>query len=225
MNILETEKRRAAEKAIEFIKSGMTIGCGTGSTVYYAIQKIGTMVQDGLNIKCVPSSKNTLALLKKHRVPVKTINQAEQIDITIDGADRVDRNLNLIKGGGGALLREKIIASISSKLIIIVDSSKIVDILGGVPLPVEVMKICHRSVYRKLEQSGLSPSYRETGGRFFVTDNGNYIIDLHIPMIENPDGFERDLNLIPGVIDNGLFIRMTDTVICGNKIYKQKIHL
>ena len=223
MNILETEKRMAAEKAVGFLKSGMTVGCGTGSTVYYAIQIIGEMVRDGLDIKCVPSSINTLVLLRKCNVPTKTINQVERIDITIDGADQVDRNLNLIKGGGGALLREKIIVSISAKVVIIVDSSKIVDILGGIPLPVEVMKICHRNVYRKLKQSSLSPSYRESEGKFFVTDNGNYIIDLHVTKVENPEDLERELNLVPGVIDNGLFVRMTDTVICGNNIYERKI--
>ena len=205
---MEELKRIAAHRAAEYVRDGMVVGLGTGSTARYAVGKLGEMVKEGLDIVGIPTSLETEQLARKAGIPLSTIDEHD-IDLTIDGADQVDGDLNLIKGGGGALLREKMVASCSREEIIVVDESKITDRFSF-PLPVEVVKFGWKSVARKLESMGLEPARRE-----FVTDNGNYILDCGYGSIDDPEEMERMLNGIPGVVENGLFVGLATMVIAG----------
>ncbi len=205
---MEELKRIAAHRAAEYVRDGMVVGLGTGSTARYAVEKLGEMVKEGLDIVGIPTSLETEQLARKAGIPLSTIDEHD-IDLTIDGADQVDGDLNLIKGGGGALLREKMVASCSREEIIVVDESKITDRFSF-PLPVEVVKFGWKSVARKLESMGLEPARRE-----FVTDNGNYILDCGYGSIDDLEEMERMLNGIPGVVENGLFVGLATMVIAG----------
>jgi len=207
---MEKLKKIAAHQAVSYIEDGMVVGLGTGSTTAYAIEKLGEMVKDGLEIIGIPTSVATENMAKKAGISVSTLNEYPYVDITIDGADQVDSNLNLIKGGGGALLREKMVASCSEKEIIIVDESKIVERFSF-PLPVEVVKFGWKATTKKLANLGFMPSLREN----FVTDNGNYILDCKYASIENTKEMEREINSIPGVVENGLFIELATEIIIG----------
>ena len=207
---MEKLKKVAAHQAVSYIEDGMVVGLGTGSTAAYAIEKLGEMVKDGLEIIGIPTSVATENMAKKAGISVSTLNEYPYVDITIDGADQVDSNLNLIKGGGGALLREKMVASCSEKEIIIVDESKIVERFSF-PLPVEVVKFGWKATTKKLANLGFMPSLREN----FVTDNGNYILDCKYASIENTKEMEREINSIPGVVENGLFIELATEIIIG----------
>ena len=184
----EDLKKLAGEKAVELIKDDMIVGLGSGSTVEYALRKLGLLVKDGLKIQGIPSSIHTQRLAKEEKIPLTTLEEHPEIDITIDGADEVDPNLNLIKGGGGALTREKIIAYNSKKVIIIIDDSKIVKALGiDFPLPVEVVKFGWTSTKKILEEFGCNVELRKVmGDEPFITDNGNYILDCEFDRIDNP---------------------------------------
>jgi len=207
---MEKLKKVAAHQAVSYIEDGMVVGLGTGSTTAYAIEKLGEMVKDGLEIIGIPTSVATENMAKKAGISVSTLNEYPYVDITIDGADQVDSNLNLIKGGGGALLREKMVASCSEKEIIIVDESKIVERFSF-PLPVEVVKFGWKATTKKLANLGFMPSLREN----FVTDNGNYILDCKYASIKNTKEMEREINSIPGVVENGLFIELATEIIIG----------
>lgn len=207
------EKKEVGEKAVEYVKDGMVVGLGTGSTVYYFISKLGQLVQQGLSIKGVPTSKHTEKLAIELGIPLVSFNEIEQIDVAIDGADEVDPDLNLIKGGGGALLREKIIAKAAKTFIIVADSHKNVDTLGTFPLPIEVVPYGFEMTVKHIRELGGSPMLRQKDGLPFLTDNGNYVIDSRFQDIKNPKELEKSLNLIPGVVDNGLFVGMADAVI------------
>jgi len=208
-------KKLAAEKAVEFLKDGMVVGLGTGSTAYWAIQKIGQKVKEGLSIKAIATSKASEELAKELGITMLPFAEIEQIDVTIDGADEVNNDWNLIKGGGGALLREKIVAAASKQLIIIVDESKHVSQLGHFPLPVEIVPFGYEVTLRKLHSLGAETTIRTKDNQMFVTDNGNYIVDCRFGIISQPEQIEHTLNLIPGVVDNGLFIGMATKVIVG----------
>lgn len=208
-------KKVAAEKAADFIQDGMIVGLGTGSTAYWAIQKIGARVREGLKIKAIATSQASEELAHELGIPQLPFSEIETIDLTIDGADEADPAFHLIKGGGGALLREKIVAAASKKLIIVVDESKVVDKLGRFPLPVEVVPFGHEMTLRKLGQLGCKPVLRTAEGKTFVTDNGNYIADCHFGRIDDPEQLHTVINLIPGTVDNGLFIHMADHIIVG----------
>lgn len=210
-------KKLAGEKAVHYVKDGMIIGLGTGSTVYWTIKKLGELVKNGLEIRCVPTSKNTEILAKKVGIPLITISEVNELDLTIDGADEVNRNLDLIKGGGGALLREKMVASISRCLIIVVDESKSVLNLGRFPLPVEVVPFGFEITSKQLSALDCIPILRTEHNIPFITDNGNYILDCHFSIIQEPHELNRKLNMIPGVVENGLFIKMADIVVIGDK--------
>jgi ribose 5-phosphate isomerase A len=210
-------KKLAAEKAVQFIKDGMIVGLGTGSTTYWAIQKIGERVQEGLKIKAVASSKSSEALASQLEIPLAAFSEINGIDVTIDGADEADQEFNLIKGGGGALLREKILAANSDKFIVIIDESKSVTKLGKFPLPVEIVPFASELTIRKLELLQCKPIIRLKGDKPFITDNGNIIVDCHFNEIISPAALNEEINSIPGVIDNGLFIKMTSTIIIGNE--------
>lgn len=210
-------KQVAGEKATEYIKSGMLVGLGTGSTAYWATKKIGELVGQGLDIKCVPTSESTEKFARELNIPLLNIEYVEKLDITIDGADEVDRNKDLIKGGGGAMLREKIVASITAYYIIVIDESKRVDTLGKFPVPVEVTRFAYPITQRQLAQLGCTTKLRTLNdSQLFLTDNGNYIIDCSFGRIEEPDVLAKKLNQIPGVVENGLFAKRTDMVISAD---------
>ncbi|WP_169081472.1 ribose-5-phosphate isomerase RpiA [Paenibacillus sp. PL91] len=208
-------KRIAAERAVDFIKDGMIVGLGTGSTAYFAIRKIGQRVKEGLSIKAIATSKQSENLAKELGISLLPFAEIESIDITIDGADEVDAEWNLIKGGGGALLREKIVASASKQLIIIIDESKLAEQLGAFPLPVEIVPFGYEMTIKKLRKQGADPVLRTADNQTYLTDNGNYIVDCHFGKITRAEELHQALNLIPGVVDNGLFIGMATLVIVG----------
>lgn len=214
----EELKKLAAEKALDYIKDGMIVGLGTGSTVEYTIRKLGKMVREGLNIKGIPTSIHTMRIAKEENIPLTSLEENPEIDVTIDGADEVDSNLNLIKGGGGALTREKIIAFNSKKVIIVIDDSKIVKALGiDFDLPVEVVKFGWTAVKKVLEDFSCTVKLREIMDKEpFITDNGNYILDCEFERIDDPQTMEVDINNIPGVVENGLFVGLVDEVIVGS---------
>ena len=217
MNLREELKRKAGEKAVEYIKDGMIVGLGTGSTVKYTILKLGELVKEGLDIIGIPTSIATEKLAREIGIKLGSIDDYQVIDLTIDGADEVDKNLNLIKGGGGALLREKIIAHASKYEIIVVDESKVKSILGDFPLPVEIVKFGYKRTMNFLPTLGCKPTLRIRNGKPYITDNGNYIVDCKFDKIENPAEMERKIDEIPGVVEIGLFINMANEVIIGKK--------
>ncbi len=208
-------KKIAADKAIGYIRTGMTVGLGTGSTAYWAIQGIGDMVRDGLSINAVATSVQSEALARERNIPIIPFSEVDQLDITIDGADEVDKELNLIKGGGGALLREKIVAAVTKFYIIIVDESKLVDKLGKFPLPVEIAPFAWELTRRKLAALGCTPNMRMTGDQPYLTDNHHYILDCSFGLINDPALLHEQVSAITGVMEDGFFIKMADIVIAG----------
>ena len=217
MSPQDAAKKAAAEAACRHIRDGTVIGLGTGSTADFAVRHVGEMVQKGLRVQGVPTSLKTERLAREVGIPLVDLDEVESIDVTIDGADEADRDLDLIKGLGGALLREKIVASLTQRQIIVVDPSKLVDRLGTrSPLPVEVLPFGAKVVERRLVREGHRPKLRVKDGKPVVTDNGNHVLDLHFPDgIADARKLERDLNNVPGVVENGLFLGMTWRVVVG----------
>jgi ribose 5-phosphate isomerase A len=207
------EKQIVGEKATEYVKDGMIVGLGTGSTVFYTIKKLGEMVSQGLSIKGIPTSIQTEILAREVGIPIVNFSVVDRIDVAIDGADEIDSNLNLIKGGGGALLREKIIAKAANTFIVVADSSKIVETLGSFPLPVEVVPFGYEMTKKQIKALGIEPILRQVNNQPYKTDNGNYIFDCEISSIFHAAELEQELNMIPGVVENGLFVKMADAVI------------
>lgn len=217
MSVLEL-KRMAGERAADFVRSGMVVGLGTGSTAIHAVNKIGRLLREGVlrDIVGIPTSTKTEQVAREWGIPLTTLQEHPVIDLTIDGADEVDPQLNMIKGGGGALLREKIVAHVSRREIIVIDPSKLVQTLGSTfPLPVEVIPFGWNICAEELRQLGFEPRLRMAGELPYVTDEGNYILDCRVP--KNPDvvTLERALNAIPGVVENGFFVGHADLVIVG----------
>ncbi|SHG56227.1 ribose-5-phosphate isomerase RpiA [Cognatishimia maritima] len=220
---IDKAKFVAAKKAVEYVEDGMRVGLGTGSTAAWMVRCLGEMVrEEGLRIRGVPTSTRTAELARDVGIEVVSLDQAKWLDITIDGADEFDAELNLIKGGGGALLQEKIVATASDQMIVITDASKEVDTLGAFPLPVEVIPFGWQTTQALIEETlaamdvmGRSASLRMNGERPFVTDEGNHILDLHLKRIGNPRQMAMILNQMPGVVENGLFIDICDTVVIG----------
>ena len=211
-----SEKQRSAEAACEYVKDGMIVGLGTGSTAEFAVNKIGELVRNGLSIRGIPTSDSTKILAESEGIPLIDFSETMFIDLTIDGADEIDANLNMIKGGGAALLREKIVASASREEIIIVSVSKLVQQLGAFPLPVEVIPFGWQVVFNQLESLQGNPELRLKQGQPSVTDQGNFIVDCHFRKIENPEQLEQHLNMIPGVVENGLFINLCTRMIMAD---------
>jgi len=209
------EKQLAAEKSIEFIKNGMIIGLGTGSTVYFLVNKLAELINNGLSVKCVSTSVQTTKLANSLGIKIFDFNEIDYIDLTIDGADEVDSNLNGIKGGGGALLFEKIVASNSKQIIWIVDSSKVVKTLGKFPLPVEIVPYGYKSLFKKFTDFGYKPILRKKDNGVYLTDSKNYIIDLRLEEIQNSIELEMKIKMLPGVVEVGLFNNIADVVIIG----------
>jgi ribose 5-phosphate isomerase A len=211
-------KAQAAQKAVEFVQDGQVLGLGTGSTVHHFLTALGKRLQDGLRIRGVPTSQATASYATQLGIPLLDNDTIWDIDVAVDGADQVDPQLHLIKGGGGALLREKIVARAARQFIVIVDEAKHVSQLGlPFPLPVEILPFGWRTTQRHLETMGWLAARREQGGQPFVTDNGNFIVDLHIPHIDDPASLESTLRQIPGVVECGLFVHMTSLVITGTE--------
>lgn len=209
-------KEQVGIKAAEFVTDGMIVGLGTGSTAYYFVAELGRRIkEEGLKITAVTTSSVTYEQAEGLGIPLKAIDDVEVVDLTVDGADEVDPALNGIKGGGGALLMEKIVATNSKDCIWIVDESKQVETLGAFKLPVEVVQYGAENLFRHFEKKGYSPAYREKDGQRFVTDQGNFIIDLDLKVIPDAEDLAEELDRTVGVVDHGLFLGMVSKVIVG----------
>lgn len=209
-------KEQVGIKAAEFVTDGMIVGLGTGSTAYYFVAELGRRIkEEDLQITAVTTSSVTYEQAEGLGIPLKAIDDVEVVDLTVDGADEVDPALNGIKGGGGALLMEKIVATNSKDCIWIVDESKQVETLGAFKLPVEVVQYGAENLFRHFEKKGYSPAYREKDGQRFVTDQGNFIIDLDLKVIPDAEALAEELDRTVGVVDHGLFLGMVSKVIVG----------
>lgn len=215
----EEAKKKASLEAVKHIKDGFTIGLGSGSTVAYAIQEIGKRIQQRkLRILGVPTSHQAMMLAVHCGIPITTLNEHPQLNLTIDGADQIDRQLNLIKGMGGALTREKIVASATKQFVIVADETKLTEKLGtNCVVPVEVLPFALPTVMLKMQEKGGKPVLREAKGKVgpVVTDNGNFIVDVDFGPIKAPKELDSKLKSIPGVIETGLFVEMADVVYVG----------
>lgn len=215
----DSSKKNAGYKAAEYVRDGMVLGLGTGSTTHYFIEKVGMRIQDeGINVLGIPTSFQSLLIAKKWNIPITTLEEHD-IDLSVDGADEVDPQLNLIKGGGAAHTKEKIVDYSAKEFIVIVDESKCVEALGTFPVPVEVLPDASRVVIQELEDMGakceIRMAQRKDGP--VITDNGNFVIDAKFESIESPAHLEIDINSIPGVVENGIFSQMVDKVIVGTE--------
>jgi ribose 5-phosphate isomerase A len=221
---IDKAKFVAAKRAVEFVETGMKLGLGTGSTAAWMVRCLAERIrEEGLRVTGVPTSSRTAELARSLGVPIMSLDEAKWLDLTIDGADEIDPNLNLIKGGGAALLQEKIVATASDQMIVIADAAKEVGCLGAFPLPVEVIPFGWQTTKALLEETLVSMdvlnrdcTLRMNGDRPLLTDEANYIVDLHLKRIGNPRQLALVLNQIPGVVENGLFIDICDIVVIGN---------
>lgn len=212
----ELIKKAVGEKAVEFVENGMVIGLGSGSTMYWTLKKLGELIEEGLSIKGIPSSKRTERLAHTFGIPLTSFSEVDMLDLAIDGADEIDPSFNLTKGGGGSLVREKIVDFHAKKLIIVADESKLVPHLGKFPLPVEVLPFGWELTAQKINKLGATTSLRKTEGSPFISDNGNYILDCTFETEFHPEELHKDLKQILGVVETGLFVQMVDAVIIGN---------
>jgi ribose 5-phosphate isomerase A len=219
MTILSQDeiKKNVGVYAADLVKSGMTIGLGTGTTAYWLIHELGNRIKNGLELAIVPTSKKTGQLAKEQGIVVTDLDAVNQLALTIDGADEIDPGGRLIKGGGGALLQEKIVAAASHELIIIADNTKLVNQLGKFPLPVEVIPFGYKQVVQKIIQTGLCSkvTLRQKNEKPFITDHSHYILDCEFEKIEDTTSLNMLLHVIPGVVETGLFISMADKAIIG----------
>ncbi|MGI3210462.1 ribose-5-phosphate isomerase RpiA [Roseovarius tibetensis] len=221
---IDMAKYVAAKRSVDFVEDGMRVGLGTGSTADCMVRALGELVrEDGLRIRGVPTSTRTAGLAREMGIEVITLDEARWLDLTIDGADEVDGNLDLIKGGGGALLHEKIVAAASDRMVVIADVGKEVGTLGAFPLPIEVIPFGWQTTKAQVEELlvnmdvlGREATLRMTAGQPFVTDEGNHVIDLHLSRIGNAHQLAMALNQTPGVVENGLFLDICDVVILGH---------
>lgn len=219
----DDQKKAAALAALDYVKPGMKVGLGTGSTANHFIKALGDRVKGGLDVQCVATSKQTFELARSLDIPITTLEQSPHLDITVDGADEFDDKFQLIKGGGGALLLEKIVASSSRYMVVIADESKKVDTLGKFPLPVEVVPFGVNATAWKIERALRicnitgKLTMRLKDGKPFVTDSGNAIIDVAIGRIPEPERLANLLSVTPGVVDHGLFIGICGIILMGSK--------
>jgi ribose 5-phosphate isomerase A len=217
----DEQKKVAAKAAFHYVKPGMKLGLGTGSTAKHFVDCIGDMVKAGFDVVCVPTSETTRKQAEALGIPLTTLDETPELDLAVDGADEIDPHLNLIKGGGGALLREKIVAAAARQLIVIADESKRVETLGAFPLPVEVVRFGLKATAFKIDRACRHAgcegpiTLRVRDGKPFVTDNGNSILDCALRKIPNPGKLAALLSGIPGVVDHGLFIGMARIAILG----------
>jgi len=218
-------KQAAGEKSAELVEDGMTVGLGSGSTARCAIEAVGRRLGEGLRIQSVATSVESQELAEKLGIPLLSLNEVDHIDLTIDGADEIDGNFDMIKGGGGALLREKIVAACTDVEVIVADPSKTVEVLGrGFKLPVEVVPFGWGAVQRWLAKLGGLPELRLDREEPYETDNGNFILDCKFEEIPNADELEQTINDIPGVVENGLFIGLAQVLIVGKDDGSAEVH-
>lgn len=208
-------KQLAGELAVKYVENDMVVGLGTGTTAFFAIRKLGQRVAEGLKIKGIPTSEQSKKQAIAENIPLIDFDHIHQIDVTIDGADEIDPAFNLTKGGGGALLREKIVAKNSTTEIIIADSTKSVPYLGAFALPVEVIPFGWQATKRHLEKLGCISKMRMASQKPYITDNGNFIFDCDFEKILQPNALEQDINAICGVVECGLFVGLAHRVIIG----------
>jgi ribose 5-phosphate isomerase A len=213
-------KRQAAARALEYVRDGMKLGLGTGSTAKHFVELLGMRVRAGLDVIGVPTSEATRVAAERCGIRLTTLDDIDRLDLTVDGADEIDSALDVIKGGGGALLREKIVATASDRMIVIADDTKWVEVLGRFPLPVEVVPFglaaTRRAIGEAFAQSGVCGQMvvrKDKDGHVFVTDGGHWIIDAHLGQIGDPSGLAGLLASIPGVVEHGLFIGVASTAI------------
>jgi ribose 5-phosphate isomerase A len=229
---IEAQKRAAAARAVEFVHPGMRLGLGTGSTAKHFVELLGERVRVGLDVVGVPTSEVTRALAEKLGIKLTTLDETPELDLTIDGADEIAPDLTLIKGGGGALLREKIVASASATMLVIADESKCVSLLGRFPLPVEIVPFGAQATRRAVEAAasaagcpGAAIMRKGPNGHAFVTDGGHWVLDAQLQRIPDPQGLAARLAVIPGVMEHGLFIGLARTAIVagpdGVRLIKQ----
>jgi ribose 5-phosphate isomerase A len=218
-NILQDQiaKKSAGFAAADFVQERMVVGLGTGSTAHFFIEKLIERCHQGLKILAVATSYRSENLARQGGIPIIDINILSSIDLTVDGADEIDKDKCMIKGGGGALLREKIIASMSKEMVVVVDQRKLVDRLGRFPLPVEIVPFAYTATIHRIEKLGHSGKLRvNSSGEIYVTDNGNYIYDIHFKdLIKNPQELHHQLREIVGVVESGLFIHLAGRVVIG----------
>ncbi|MBI3993252.1 MAG: ribose-5-phosphate isomerase RpiA [Candidatus Lambdaproteobacteria bacterium] len=213
---LDHEKKLAGEAAAELVEDGMTVGLGTGSTAAYAVRRLGERVRAGLHVRGLPTSTHTEALAREVGIPLVDFAEVTRLDLTLDGADEIDPDLNLIKGGGGALFREKIVAAASRRLIIFADHTKLVPQLGAFPLPVEVNPFGWQVAAERIAALGAHVTLRQSGEGPFVSDNHGYILDCFFGKIDDPVALERHLAAVTGVMESGLFVRMAERALLGD---------
>jgi ribose 5-phosphate isomerase A len=217
----QSAKKRAALKAVKHVKDGFIVGLGSGTTIAHAVQEIGEKVRrENMRVLGVSTSHQILMLAVSCGIPLTTLDEHPQLDVTIDGADQVDRKLNLIKGIGGALMREKIVASAAKQLVIVVDETKIAEKLGmNHPVPIEVLPFALSLVMAKVKEMGGKPVLRQGKQKVgpVVTDNGNFILDVEFGVINNPEKLDARLKMVPGVLETGLFVGMADVVYVGGR--------
>ena len=213
----DLQKRRAAARSLDYVEAGMTLGLGTGSTAAHMVRLLGERVRAGLDVRGVPTSRATEALASEMGIPLLTLEDVTRLDLAIDGADEIDGDFQLIKGGGGALLREKVVASVSDRLVIIADRSKMVRGLGAFPLPVEVVRFAWKVVAEAIEDDGVTATLRMVDGAPFVTDEGHCILDCAHGRIEDAHALAARLGAIPGVVEHGLFLDMADVAILAGE--------
>jgi ribose 5-phosphate isomerase A len=210
----DQEKEAAARASLRFVKDGHVVGLGTGSTAAYFIKLLGEEVKKGLRVRGIPTSIRSRELALSLGIPLITLDDCQEIDVTVDGADEVDPQLRLIKGGGGALLREKIVASATRQMVVVADASKQVHRLGKFPLPVEVIRFAQALVAKRIVAMGAEVQpRRDTAGNAYLTDENNYILDCRFGEIRDPERLARELSEMPGVVEHGLFIGMASVAL------------
>jgi ribose 5-phosphate isomerase A len=210
----DQEKEAAARASLRFVKDAQVVGLGSGSTATHFIKLLGEQVKNGLRIRGIPTSVRSKELAESLGIPLTTLDEWQEIAVTVDGADEVDPKMRLIKGGGGAMLREKIVASATKQLVIVADASKQVPVLGKFPLPVEVIKFAQALVAKRITALGASVELRRNAdGKPYLTDENNYVLDCHFGEIRDPEGLARELSQMPGVVEHGLFIGMAGVVL------------
>jgi ribose 5-phosphate isomerase A len=213
----DTAKKSAGYAAANLIEEGMLVGLGTGSTTAFFLEALAKRCRDGLSIHAVATSQNSLQKAQIAGIPLLDSDAVDSLDLTVDGADELDPHKNMIKGGGGALLREKLVALASKEMVVIIDESKLVKQLGGAPLPVEIVRFACKTTIKRLEAIGYEGTIRfKESGDLFITDNGNYIFDIHIhSAINEPEKEHEKIKLIPGVVETGLFFHIAGRVVVG----------